>query len=557
MVILSVCNVLIIPIIGKISEAIGGKNFFLLNLMIGAAVLLYFVRGLFSYGQTYLMSFAGQGIVRDLRVKIYRHVQDLSLDFFTKWRAGDVISRITGDIGVMQSATVSSVTNILPNLLTLIGVIGYLFYLNWHLTLLTILVFPIIAVIVSKFGKTMRDISARAQRKVADITSILQETITGARVVKSFAMEKHEVERFKKESDHSFWISIEAAVVHATQTPLLAFIQVLAVVTVIWFGGYEVVMGKLSPSNLIAFFAGVALLSDPIGGLSGINETVQASIAAAERVFEVIDIHPTVKEVENPIKMERLRGSVEFNNVTFKYEPNQEDVLKNIVVEVKPGEIIALVGPSGAGKSTFVNLIPRFYDPHKGSIIIDKTDVKLCELFSLRKQIGIVPQETLLFSGTVRDNIAYGKVDATDRGIKRVAKMANAHEFIMALPDKYDTLVGERGIRLSGGERQRVAVARALLRDPRILILDEATSSLDTESEKLVQDALEKLMVGRTTFVIAHRLSTVQFADRIIVIHQGRIIEEGPHRKLITKSGMYKKLYDMQFRYDEETANKT
>ncbi len=556
MLVVAGTNILLIPLVSKLSEAIGGKNFFLLNLVVIGAVLLYFIKGLFTYGQTYLMSYAGQRVVTNLRIQIFKHLQDLSLDFFAKWRSGEVISRIINDIGIMQGAIVSSVTEILPNLVTLIGVLSYLIYLNWRLTFLTLLIIPILAFTTTKFGEEMRKVSQAAQRKAADIASILHETLSGVRVVKSFAMEEHEVKRFAEHSEEGFWLSMKESQITATQTPLLSLIQIIAVVAVIWYGGFEVVSGRLAPGNLIAFFAGVALLSDPISVISRINTTVQKSLSAGERVFEVIDIEPTVKEIENPVKISAIEGSVEFRNVFFKYDPHDEAVLKNINVKVPPGEIIALVGPSGAGKTTFVNLIPRFYDPAEGEILIDGKKLKEIELYSLRTKMGIVPQETILFSGTIRDNIAYGKIDATDEEIMKVAMMANAHEFIMSFKDGYNTIVGERGIRLSGGERQRIAIARAFLRNPRILILDEATSSLDTESERLVQDAMERLMVGRTTFIIAHRLSTVQFADRILVIFEGRIVEEGTHKELLELNGLYKRLYEMQFRDEENIIHK-
>jgi len=554
MLLLSACNILLIPLVGKLFDAIGSKNFFLLNIVALGALGLYFIRGIFMYGQTYLMSFAGQGIVRDLRVQVFKHVHDLSLDFFTKWRSGEVISRIITDINVMQGATVQSVTKILPNVVTLIGVIGYLLYLNWRLTLITTIILPLILFTVTKFGQKMREVATESRKKAADIASVLQETISAVHVVKSFTMEKHEVKKFTKHSNQGFWLALQEAVIDATQTPILGFIQALAIVVVVWYGGYEVVSGRLDPSNLIAFFAGIALLAEPMTILSSMNVIIQRSVAASSRVFEVIDIEPSVKEAPNAKKLGPLKGRVEFKNVSFKYDNNEEMILKDIDLNVKPGEIIALVGPSGAGKSTFVSLIPRFYDTKEGAILIDGNDVRSCEIYSMRSQIGLVPQETMLFSGPVKDNIAYGKISANKEEIIAAAKKANAHDFIMAMPDKYDTLVGERGIRLSGGERQRVAIARALLRDPRILILDEATSSLDTESERLVQDALEKLMVGRTTFVIAHRLSTVQFANRILVLDKGAIVEQGSHKDLLEKGGLYKKLYEMQFRDEEEPS---
>ncbi len=551
----SLSNVVVIPLVGRLSEAIGGTDFRTLNFIVLAALVIYFVKGLFMYGQVSLAAIVSQGVVRDLRVQLYKNIQDLSLDFFSKWRTGEIISRVLSDIGVVRTATVSSVTEILPNILTLVSVLGYLTYLNWKLTLLAIVMLPIMVFTLTKFGEEMRDISRKAQEKTADIASILQETVSGIRIVKSFTMEQHEVKRFAEESDRSFWISLRGAAINATLIPLMTFLQALAVVAVVWYGAFEVVSGHLAPSNLIAFFAGIALLADPVTKLSRMHMTIQKALASANRVFEILDISPTVKEIPNPVKLERIKGSVEFRGVSFQYEPHEDMALREINVKINPGEIIALVGPSGAGKTTFVNLIPRFYDAEKGSIHVDGMDIKSCQLYSLRKQMGIVPQETFLFRGTIRDNIAYGKIGASEEEIIEAAKMANAHDFIIDFPKGYNTLVGERGVRLSGGQRQRIAIARALLRDPRILILDEATSSLDTESERLVQDALEKLMKGRTTFVIAHRLSTVQIADRILVFDDGKITEEGSHKKLMEKEGLYKKLYEMQFR-DEEINQK-
>jgi subfamily B ATP-binding cassette protein MsbA len=552
MVAVSLSNVVVIPLVGKLSEAIAAKSLNIINLVVFATLGVFFLKGLFMYGQVYFSAFVGQGVVRDLRIELYKKIQDLSLDFFAKWRTGEIISRTLSDIGVMQSATVASATEIFPNLLTLVSVISYLFYLNWRLTLLSIVILPLLLLVMTKFGKEMRYVSKKAQMKAADIASILQETISGISVVKSFTMEKHEVKRFSDESDRSFWIALRAAAVHATQTPLLSFMQTLAIVAVVWYGSFEVISGRLAPSNLIAFFTGIALLADPIAKLSKMNMVIQKSLASAERIFEMLDISKTIKESPNAIKLDKVDGAIEFKNISFQYDPKEAPALEDINISVKPGEIIALVGPSGAGKTTFVNLIPRFYDPERGSILVDGKDIKGCQLYSLRKQMGIVPQETLLFSGSLRDNIAYGKIDATDDEVINAAKMANAHEFIKDLSDGYNTSVGERGVRLSGGQRQRIAIARAILRDPRILILDEATSSLDTESERLVQDALEKLMKGRTTFVIAHRLSTVQIADRILVLKDGRIEEEGSHKQLIEKDGLYKKLYEMQFRDEKK-----
>jgi subfamily B ATP-binding cassette protein MsbA len=381
---------------------------------------------------------------------------------------------------------------------------------------------------------------------MSDIASVVHEVVTGAKVVKSFTMEKEEIKRFSTVSDFARQIALQATAINAIQTPLFSFIQAIAAVIVIWFGGFEIVSGRITPSNLIAFFSGVLMLGDPIGGLSGMNMTIQIALVSAKRVFSILDTNPSIKDAPSAKDISTVEGEVAFRNVSFKYESNDNMVLKNINISCKAGEVIAIVGHSGAGKSTLVSLIPRFYDPIEGEIFLDGRNLKEYKIMSYRKFIGIVPQETLLFSGTIKDNIAYGRMNATNEEVEMVAQMANAHEFIMAFPDKYNTLIGEKGIRLSGGERQRVAIARAFLRDPKILILDEATSSLDSESEHLVQDALEKLMKGRTTFVIAHRLSTVRFADRILVIEKGTIVEEGKHDELIKKSGVYKRLHDMQ-----------
>jgi len=552
MVLVSLSNVAVIPLVSKLSGSIGQKQLQGINITIFLALLVYFAKGIFTYGQVYLSAFVGQGVMKDLRIDLYRHVQTLPVGFFNKNRIGDIAFRILFDVGSVQSAMLSSATDIIPNILTLICVMGYLSYLNWKLTLFSLILFPLLSYTITKIGKDMRNISMRIQRKNADIASMIHEKLAGIRIVKSFTMESREVKMFTDESETSFWISMREAAINATSTPILAMIQASVVLAIVWFGAYEVIAGNLSPNDLIAFFTGVALLADPISKLSRMNLTIQKALASAERVFEIADIASEVKVRPDAKKIEKIKGAVEFKDLSFQYDINEAHALNNINVKVNAGEIIALVGPSGAGKTTFVNMIPRFYDPTQGALFIDGIDLRDCDLYSLRRHIGIVPQETVLFSDTIGGNIAYGKLDATEAEIIAAAKMANAHDFILSMPQGYNTYVGERGTRLSGGQRQRIAIARALLRDPRILILDEATSSLDTESERLVQDALEKLMKGRTTFVIAHRLSTVQIADRILVFKDARIIEEGTHRELLDKGGLYKRLYEMQFRDDRK-----
>ncbi len=549
MAVFTVTNITIIPIVGKICEAIGNKDFQLLNLMALLALGIYFIRGIAAYGQGYLMNFVGYRVVTDMRLQVYAHMQDMSFDFFAKWRTGELLSRLLSDIQNIQTTVVNSIIEMTPNILTLFGVLTYLLYLNWRLTLMTIIVIPVLGLFINHFGNQMREISRQAQSKVADVSSILQEKVSGIRVVKSFAMEKHEVEKFRQENENNFWILMKQAQIYATQTPLLSFIQMGVILALIWYGGSEVVAGRLSGANLIAFFTGIALLADPISRLGSISTSIQSALASAERVFEVIDIKPSVTEKADAKSLSGLKGDVEFVDVSFSYD-KQTKILENINIKANAGDIIAIVGRSGSGKSSLVNLIPRFYDVTKGKVLVDSNDVRDLKIFDLRRYMGIVPQETVLFSGSIKDNIAYAKVDATDAEIEHAAKMANAHDFIMSLPEKYDTLVGEKGARLSGGEKQRVAIARALLRDPKILIFDEATSSLDAESEGLVQDAIDRLMHNRTTFVIAHRLSTVQHAHKIIVLDKGNIIETGNHSELLAQNGLYKKLYEMQFKED-------
>lgn len=547
MLVFSVCNIALMPLVSRLSSAVGARNFTSINILIAVTLALFFIKGLFQYGQGYLASFIGQRVVTDMRIQVFKHLQDLSLDFYAKWKTGEIMSRTINDIASIQLAIVVIATEIIPQLLTLLGVLGYLLFLNWRLTAVALLITPIFVYTIDKFGKQMREIGRNTQKKVADISALLQETITGARVVKSFSMEPHEIKRFNTEAEHSFGWSMKEAQIDTTQRPIMGFLQVVAIVVVIWFGCFEVIAGRLNPSDLIAFFAGAFLLIDPIIVISKINTTVQKALASCERVFEVIDIAPSVQEKTDAAELPAIKGMVEFHNVSFSYNPGEE-VLSGINLRAEPGQTIALVGPSGSGKTTLVNLIPRFYDPQNGNVLVDGFDTKDVSLRSLRTQIGMVPQETVLFSGTIKENIRYGKIDATDEEIISAAVAANAHGFITELADSYETQVGERGSLLSGGQKQRIAIARAVLRNPAILILDEATSSLDTESERLIQDALNKLIKGRTTFVIAHRLSTVQSASKILVLKDGTIAEEGSHSELLGKDGLYRKLHDMQFK---------
>lgn len=539
-------SILLPPLIGYVFAAIQNQDLRQITLGALGALAIYFVQGWANYGQLYLTHYVTQRAITDMRIKFFRHLQDLSLDFYTSWHSGEIISRTVNDINVIQQALLNNISEMLPRAFVLIGLIIYIFFLNWRLSLLAVIVVPGFALLIGRFGQQMREASSKVQEKAADVASLVQEALAGVHIIKSSATEKHEIRKFTKESERSFYYLMKGSQVYATQGPVMTFLQVAATVIVIWYGGYEVVRGRLAANQLVSFIVAAGLLADPVAVLSKSYMIVQQAIAAAERVFEVIDLKPSVVEVPGAKELPPIKGEVVFDRVDFGY--GSGPVLKGISFRARPGEVIALVGPSGAGKSTLVNLLPRFYDPTAGAIFIDGEDIKGLTLGSLRKQIGYVPQEPILFSGTISGNIAYGSFDAPPDKIEAAARAANAHEFISKLPQGYENEIGEGGADLSQGQKQRLTIARALLRDPRILILDEATSSLDSESEKLVQEALEHLMKGRTSFVIAHRLSTIQDAHRILVIDQGRIVEAGTHQELLAKGGIYRKLYEHQFR---------
>lgn len=545
-ILVTAATLLIAPLAGNAFKAIGEKNLYLLNLTALGIVGLYVLKGLFTYGQEYLSYYVSNRVIIDLRVRLYEHLQEQSLDFYGRWPTGEILSRMMNDIANLQLTILTSFTAIIPQTILLIGLLVYIFVLNWQLSLLTLIALPLIIQLMRFFAGGLRRVSERVQQKTADITSQVQETISQIRVVQAFTMEKIETDKFKTENAHLLRETLKAIQILSTQSPIVALLQASATVGIVWLGGWQIINGQLTLPQLISFATALGIMTDPGSTLSKAFAVIQQGSASIKRIFEIIDINPTVVDSANARSLPRVSGLVEIKNVSFSY--GQEEVLSNINLEVKPGEAIALIGRTGAGKSTLVNLLPRFYDPTAGQVLIDGYDLKDITLHSLRNQVAVVPQEIALFQGTIKENIAYGKPEATEVEIMAAAKHANAHQFISTFPDGYNTQVGERGAKLSGGERQRVAIARAVLRDPRILILDEATSALDPETEALIRDALEKLMEGRTSFVIAHRLYTIEHVDRVVVLDEGKIVEIGPHAELIARGGLYKHLYEMQFR---------
>ncbi len=496
------------------------------------------------------MSYIGQRVIIDVREAIFNHLQRLSLSYFDRRKTGVIMSNLTNDVAALQTAVVDNLISFITESVTLIGSLVSMLLIDWKLTLVTFITVPVVLLIINVFGKKLRLAGHDVQGRIADITALLQEVISAVRVVKSFAREDFERNRFETENARNFKAVIKATKLTSLLSPMVEFSAAIAVAVILWYGGYSVVTGTITAGALIAFLIYAINLSNPVKRLSQVYGNIQKALAAADRVFEILDTKTDVIEKPDAVILPAITGDVEFNNVSFSYD-GEKPALEHFTLSVKAGESVALVGPSGAGKTTLANLLPpRFYDVTDGSITIDGYNVKDVTFKSLREQIGLVPQETVLFNATIRENILYGRLDATDEEIYEAAKAANVLEFVDKLPDGLDTVVGERGSSLSGGQRQRVAIARAILKDPRILILDEATSALDTESEKLVQEALDRLMKGgRTAFVIAHRLSTVQNANQIVVLNHGRLVEQGgTHQELLAiEDGLYNHLYSVQF----------
>ncbi len=518
-----------------------------------AVILIFLVKGVCNYIQTVLMNFIGLRIVTDLRNRLYEQIQKQSLSFFAQHPTGLLMSRITNDVASIQNAVSDVVTSIVKDSFTIVALICVIFYTDWKLAFIAMIIFPLTIYPISQFGRKIRKVTTSTQMTMATLSSLLQETISGTRIVKAFGMEKYENKRFAGENERFFKLNMKAVSVKALSHPLMEFLGGLGIAAVIFYGGYNVLEGNSTPGTFFSFLTAVLMLYEPVKRLTNVNNTINQGIAGAERVFSIVDLVPDIEDKPDAVDLPPIQRGIDIENVTFRYE--KTPVLKNIRLSIKAGEVVAFVGMSGGGKTSLINLIPRFYDVSDGRVLIDGLDIRDVSMQSLRRQIAIVTQQTILFNDTVKNNIAYGSFEKRDEDIISAAKAANAHDFIMRMPNGYDTNIGELGTKISGGEKQRLSIARAILKNAPILILDEATSSLDTEAEIEVQEALDNLMKGKTTLMIAHRLSTIRNADRIIVLVNGEIVEQGDHETLMKKQGEYFRLYNLQFKDEGNYEN--
>jgi ATP-binding cassette, subfamily B, bacterial MsbA len=516
-----------------------------LKLLSFAVLFIFMLKAACLCANAFLMSYVSQRVISGLRERVYNHIQNLHVQFFDKTPTGRLMSRILNDVSTVNGALSDSVSSIIKESFSIIGLLSVVFYRDWQLALIAIFILPIGFLPVFKFGRTLRKISTQSQQTMSNVSVVLHETIAGNRIVKAFGMEEHEKQRFRTENQNLLKNAMKGVVARVINSSIMEFFGGLLVVFFISYGGYNVITGNKSPGEFVSFVVGLIMLYEPVKRLAGVYGSIQQGMAAAVRVYEILDLPVEKMDEPGAVKLQPVQREIEFKQVSFQY--GDKPVLTDINLKIQAGRIVALVGMSGAGKTTIVNLIPRFYEVTSGGIFIDGIDIRNATINSLRGQIAIVTQQTILFNDTVRNNIGYGDIRKSNEEIIEAAKAANAYDFIMKMPNGFDTVIGEQGIRVSGGERQRICIARALLKNAPILILDEATSSLDSDSEFEVQKALENLMTGRTTLVIAHRLSTIKNADRIVTIANGRIVEEGHHEELMKSSGEYRRLYQLQF----------
>ncbi len=540
------CNLILIRMAGSLWDLITvQKDLQQLTTMVWLFIALVVGQGVLSMGHSYMTALASQHVMADFRTHVFSHLHRLSLKFFAKRRTGELISRLMNDVGVIQHLLTETPMDALKHLVTIIGGVGFLLVMNWRLCLLILILLPLLALVARIFGKRLKALSMKIQDQTAQVTTLIEEVVSGIREVKSFVQGQREETRFRLGIEGLLATTMERTAVLAVFVPVITFFTFVMAIGVLWYGGKQVIEGQLSPGELFAFVLFAGILIGPFGSAARIFTQVKEVQGAMTRVFELLDTPFDIQDSPDSRSLVPIRGDVQFDEVQFAYE-ERPPVLEYVSFSIKAGECVALVGPTGAGKTTIINLLHRFYDPTKGRVLIDGHDVRAIQLDSLYGQLALVPQDTFLFGGTIMDNIRYGRWDASEAEILEASQRANAHEFIQDLPARYETVLGEKGVNLSGGQRQRVAIARALLKDPKILILDEATSALDSQSESLVQEALIELMKGRTTLMIAHRFSSIQRADRILVLHKGRIVEEGRHEVLLEKRGLYHRLYTLR-----------
>ncbi|MEX5213307.1 MAG: ABC transporter ATP-binding protein/permease [Nitrospiraceae bacterium] len=537
--VVAIVNLVLIRLVGQLWDVVTvQRDEAEMNHLLAMFLLLVLVQGVFSVGHGYLVAWISQHLTADFRRHVFRHLQGLSLGFFAKRRTGELLSRLMNDVGVIQNIATETPIDLTKQTVTLIGGIAFLLMTNWQLCILILLLLPALVVVAKFFGRRLKRLSTGIQDRTATLSTIIEEVLSGIRVVKSFVRTSWEEARFADTLNAVVRMALKRAVVMAVFVPTITLLTFAAGAAVLWYGGRQVIQGQVSPGDLFAFVLFAGILIGPFGAAARVFAQIKEAQGAMQRVFEILDTEPEVRDSPTACDLPPVQGKIRLEHVSFQYDPRQV-ILHDVSFEANPGEVVALVGPTGGGKTTVINLLHRFYDPSGGSITIDGHDLRHVRLDSWYRQVALVPQETVLFGGTVLDNIRYGREEATDTDVLAASEAALADEFIARLPDGYQTVVGEKGVNLSGGQRQRIAIARAILKNPRVLLLDEATSALDTESERLVQQALDRLMTGRTTFVVAHRLTTIQKAHRIIVLDKGAVVEAGTHAELIERRGLY------------------